>query len=1472
MSLTCWFLVSSSGCRHRLPREMIFVGREDCELMLQSRSVDKQHAVINYNPTTDEHLVKDLGSLNGTFVNDLRIPDQTYITLKLSDILRFGYDSHVYILEKSQHKVPEEALKHEKYSSQLQVSLRTDENRTKHQETQNQNQGPGATDASVRPSDIPVSRPTPLYGQPSWWGDEDYGSNEEHGFFDVPTKDLHHGRTAAMDDLHEIPTKDTDPPPSPPTVTPPVVQSHASFTIEFDDCTPGKIKIKDHITKFSTRQRKAPPTKASQPAAPTEVMSAQSKVCDWLVHSDVSRVRKQPQCDDVYSTKSDLAMNIKTLKGHHHEDGTQSDSEDPVLPDRTESPPSVQSGEAPQIQTVLLVQEQAALPPQPQSEHLTQQAFIIEFLDDNPRKRRSQSFTHSPAQADSNPVLKAKLERRKGGERPASVHGNVSPTQHVSVPLNVQQRSSSLKRDRMDGETSAVVRPFGSVGRKSRLTQEFDFLQDVTQRDPVSPPPHSAPPVMALPPKMRTPLPREPAALQSSTTFPTNTASPHRTPVLSMVSSAGFHDDHRGRGRTEEDDSLSDAGTYTIETEAPDQEVEQARSMIDQVFGILDPPENRPIIVDGNDELLDPLQGLISVALCDPVQVPAGFEGPKWVSRWASLADNYPEPCPTLSHGDREEDFGLQTRSTGSCSYDNAESETSFSSRPRRLLPQVPPDQMESFVPGILIRHKSYQIQDTLTRDPGPLHSRESSQHLSVQDDVDPDSLSDASRSDDLPTLEIKPGIISPGAQCHLNKKNEKMSPTTKFTSFYIGSDDSAQSPGQSEKVGDLSPKPPPTTILIRHLSGNEPRGTGIKTNNSAPNLRTPDKEAVPTKESVVSAIIRQESFTKDRPNDTVQMKKLPHISSHPSIRDLEQSRDTFQYQESIFDEKFPFSVSKKGSSPDHNSLSESDVDTASTVSQVSSKNTPVSSTSKKRPAVRNQKDRSSSSVSNQENRQQLSARERLSEKRRIQKVADAPNKTEAAKRLQMRRSTGKRGSLDLSVGQQLSSPHEVEAMSSDHDVTLSSSHSKKVVVLLQKEEMVKTQKMTTQQVLTRSNSLSAPRPTRASMLRRARLGEASDNEGTETDRGSQNSDHITAPSRVSAEGKKLSRLDILAMPRKRTGSFTASGDIEVASAGRTSLSTRNLNSSVASRKTSGNDGRQGNKVGNEASGKQRLTRTRSSGAKYPGSGHRHKGSGLSSSSEEEYQAGVGASKTKSFSCPSDATVTHCRSKSKSLQTEEDVGPSDVDPYQNWSTHSAEIAKLSQDLAKDLAILAQEINDVAGDGDSQSSSSQAITPAATISAQEEKLPPGSAPSLDSNIKALEMQPPLRNHEEVMVDNLMLNPVSQLSQVIRENTEQLAQKMKVLFQNKACVWEEIEAQMIADNEAPLLKTSNQEISNILRELQKVQRQLEVINTIVEPAQATPPSSALPIGQTRPSQREKKSSNKSRGHASIRRPEP
>ncbi|XP_059212058.1 centrosomal protein of 170 kDa protein B [Centropristis striata] len=1669
MSVTSWFLVSSSGTRHRLPRELIFVGREDCELMLQSRSVDKQHAVINYNPATDEHLVKDLGSLNGTFVNDLRIPDQTYITLKLTDSLRFGYDSHVYVLERSQHKVPEEALKHEKYSSQLQISLKASDSKKMELEK---------SQSTKSTQEAPACRPTPLYGQPSWWGEEDYGSkvqtsdethsevqkdallvdpdfsgslsdsqpktgfpsyHREPSYFEIPTKDFQHAKTPGAE-LHEIPTKDTDPPlapPSPPTPTPPAVQSHASFTIEFDDCMPGKIKIKDHVTKFSTRQRKqqAPPTKTAT-ATPTDMMSAECKVADWLVHSDVSMMRRRPTCEDVFSTKSDLAINIKSLKGHHHEDGTQSDSEDPVLKGRrSKSHHSVQSeqSEASQQTVQSSVRHQppaptqtlhqplqysppgpapaspvaperplSQSPPQTQSpttetpkqgppEHLTQQAFIIEFFDDNPRKKRSQSFTHNPAHADSYSALKAKLERRKGGERPASVHGHIPPTQQVTVPLKGQghggpQRSSSLKREKTEGEVASsrsssgiTIRPFGSVGKKSKLAQEFaaEFLKDSGQqdssptRDKMSPPPMSAPPVMVSPPNVRIPSPPGPAApaavsypsspLQPpagsksaipnniQTASPVHSPGPPMSPMLPLGVRAGDPKASQRMMRNEEDDSLSDAGTYTIETESQDKEVEDARNMIDQVFGVLDSPEYsgvttgvyRPVINDGKDEhanlpsdgsAVDPLHGFfpaaVSGAPAGPVQVSsahaAGLEGPKWVSRWASLADSYAEPGSTPPQ-DCLEDLRFMSRSMGNYSYDNSESESSHSSRTRRLLPQVPPEKLESVHPSILIRHEPYQVQEPLDRVSGPPRPQDPTQRLSIQDDVDPDSLSDASRSDDGPILDkakrnqARTGSLSPGDAGPQFKGPEKVSPSAKSTSFYIGSEDSpgkpdqARSPVQSERTRDPPPKPPPTTVLIRHLSGHEPRRTGVKPNSSAPNLQMQDKDSVPTKDGCMSSIVRQESFTKDRPSDTVQMKKLPHISSHPSIRDMERRRENIQETQSFLqeaegalcslDSRFPSSgsgrSSKKGGSSTHmdDSLSgESDVDTASTVSQVSSKNAPLSSAPKKRPAISSlQKEKSSSSPSIQEKGRQLSARERLSEKRRNQTAADASSKAEATKRFQMRRSAGNRGSLDLSEGQQGSGPHRTETASSDHETSRPSSRSKKVIAPLQKEDNGKTPKTANQQVLTRSNSLSAPRPTRASMLRRARLGEASDNEGAETDRGSQNSDHVAAPSKASAEGKKLSRLDILAMPRKRTGSFTAPSDTETPSAGRPG-SNRN-SESAAARKTSVGDARQAAGKGGGAMGKQPLTRTRSSGAKYPGTGsrRRQKGSDFSSSSDEEYETSAVNPKAKRSSHPSSQTPRHrpaaaaTRSKSVSLETEEDEDQSD--PYQNWSTHSAEIAKLSQDLAKDLAILAKEIHDVAGDGDSPGSGlgpasspgSLPNTPASTMSAREElvqhipeaslnyqKVPPGSAVVSDLDANMNEPEPGSKhrrpwNREEVILDNLMLNPVSQLSQAIRENTEQLAEKMKVLFQNKAEVWEEIEAKINAENEVPILKTSNKEITSILKELRRVQRQLEVINTIVEPGGGLQPAAVgtTPRGQTRPSSREKKPAAKPRG---------
>ncbi|XP_056873519.1 centrosomal protein of 170 kDa protein B isoform X5 [Takifugu flavidus] len=1585
MSVTSWFLVSSSGTRHRLPKEMIFVGREDCELMLQSRSVDKQHAVINYNLTTDEHLVKDLGSLNGTFVNDLRIPDQTYITLKLSDVIRFGYDSSVYVLERSQHKVPEEALKHEKYSSQLQMNLKGLEVKKAEMEDRMR-----TTSSKSLTQEASVCRPTPLYGQPSWWGEEDYGSkvhsSDEHhaemqkeassvdpdvsqqksiflsyhrepSYFEIPTKDFQQLKPSEPE-VHEIPTKDTDAPPvcsSPPTSTPPVIQSHASFTIEFDDCMPGKIKIKDHVTKFSTRQRKqhSLPSKAMIPT-PTDVMSAESKVADWLVRSDISIMKRRPTSEDVYSTKSDLAMNAKILKGHHHEDGTQSDSEDPVLNgskstpyhdvqceqsevaqqmvqyDQSipfQSPPPTQvlnkplQDSTPSLSVApdhILPQRssQAQSPTMESSqqgphEHLTQQAFIIEFFDDNPRKKRSQSFTHNPTHADSHSTLKAKMERRKGSDRPASVHGHILPTQQVMVPLKGQghscpQRSSSLKRDKAETEAASsgsssrsssgmFIRPFSSIGKQSKLTQEFtaEFQKASCQHD-LSPTRDktSAPPGMVSPPHARALLSPGPS-VAASDLYPASTLqAPGKSESTISINAAGQapspgHSSGRPmspvlplgvrgtdpkcsqRMRNEEDDSLSDAGTYTIETEAQDKEVEQARNMIDQVFGVLDSPEYsgvntgvyRPVINDGKDEQANmdsdsstivALHGLIPAAVSSlptgQMQVPAGpgLEGPKWVSCWASLADSYAEPGSTPPQGDCLEDLHLISRWMGSC--DNSESESSHSSRTRRLLPQVPPERLEN-VPGIRVRHEHFQGQESLERvSPCP---QDSSQHLSIQDDVDPDSLSDASRSDDGPFMEKtkkNPANVGSGS-----------------TSFYIGSEDSpgrlhkVKNQGPPEKTLDPRTKSPPTTVLICNLSGHETRRTGVKPNSSAPNLQTQDKDMVS-----FSSVVRQESFTKDRSSDTVQVKKLPHISSHPSMIDMEQRRESLQDSQPLLQEpvgalatldtRFTSGSrrgSKKGGSSSHidESLSgESDVDTASTVSQ---------------------KEKSSSSPSIQEKGR--TARERLSEKRRHQGIAEA-------------------------TSHQGSAPQWSEYASSDYETSGQSSRSKKLITPLQKEDNGKTSKVANQQVLMRSNSLSAPRPTRASMLRRARLGEASDNEGAETDRGSHSSDPISAPAKVSAEGKKLSRLDILAMPRKRTGSFTTPSDSETSSTGRGNFSNRTSEVVVATRKSFVGDARPAANKGGGAHGKQMANRNRSNGAKSSSAGSHQKPKALdcSSSEEEDYERNSATLKPKlpsQNSAPAQKTTGRRtaapRSKSVSLEMEDD-DQDELDPYQNWTTHSAEIAKLSQDLAKDLAILAKEIHDVAGDGDSPSSgtgmtaspSSLPNTPASTISAREElvqhipeaslnyqKVPPGSAAVSDLDANMNEPESSSKHHrpwkrEEALLDNLMLNPVSQLSQAIRENTEQLADKMKVLFQNKAEVWEEIEAKINAE-EVPILKTSNKELTSILKELRRVQKQLEVINTIVEPGGNIPPAVTSSRGPPRASVKERKPTTRGRG---------
>ncbi|NXV72401.1 C170B protein, partial [Atlantisia rogersi] len=1570
MSVTSWFLVSSTGIRHRLPREMIFVGRDDCELMLQSRSVDKQHAVINYDKEKDEHWVKDLGSLNGTFVNDVRIPDQKYITLKLNDVIRFGYDIllggfsfslgwHTDLMGSLQLLVV--SLQHEKYTSQLQMNYKGTAMKRAEQPMEHgvYTESPQAKLEKGERKAITETNTyrTPLYGQPSWWGEDDANNKEdrrqeehyserskeitqheeelngnisafrdaqeqsvfafrrEPSYFEIPTKEFQQPSKSPETQVHEIPTKDVD------AVVAPVVQSHASFTIEFDDGTPGKIKIKDHVTKFSLRQRRL----YSKEPAHTEVMSAESKVADWLVQNDPSLMRRQSPGEDVYSTKSDLPVHVRTLKGNRHEDGTQSDSEDPVAP-KAEKETTTGSERATE-QTKL----QRQMRRDPHEMLHNKQAFVIEFFEDTPRKKRSQSFTHSAhsSQSDTDPGLKTKVEKRKNA-LPAEKLGNAVPPSHLGTqagkPNNSSsgtQRTSSFKRekteDRINSSSSSASRAsaktYGSVGRKSKMAQDFmaEYLRETAQSGKPS---AEKPAPLLAPVAPRVVILSEPESASA--------------PSLE-VKSAQVR-------RNDEEDSVSETGTYTIETESQDKEVEEARKMIDQVFGVLESPEFsrissafRPVIKGEKDDSSSH-QHLISengtsqkspLLQAFPSKAVSGSEADaqvramsatsqgsqKWVSRWASLADSYADSGSVSGQAPKP-----------------GEPENAVPLRTRRLLPQLPPsDKSDSPTPTVLVCQESYSevTKRTIVKDHCVEAYGDPSGRLLIQEDLDPDSLSDASRSDDGFSMEKgkkykennkmleqvgeenKSESRQPGAS---RVSNVKAVSEVVSTSFYIGDDSndvgipSKISLSVSHARADKDSKdqefsfksagtPVPGKPTVKDVSAyiNAAGKVVISLHQSLPQ----DQENVAGKE--VSSFVRQESFTKDKSSSGVPQNKLPHISSHPLLKDLEAVRSTRMdfgqethlllkdtetalaaLEAKLLGQNQQLESSETAGQLEDSLSGDSDVDTASTVSLVSGKNVPVSAP--KRKAVASlQKEKSSSTPSIQDQCGQPSALDRLAEKRKTQ-VPEAQNRTEATKRFQMKRSAGPRGSLDFTDDERSSSLPYLpvpDAVVSDHEHSVTRPvPRRKPFTQPTKEDHSKTtsnvQKI--QQVLTRSNSLSTPRPTRASKLRRARLGDASDNECVDAEKMASNPEATTTGQKQSTETKKLSRLDILAMPRKRAGSFTVPSDSETAQS-RTGFSGRSVESY---RKTGVSDVRAAARktAAAAASAKQPFSRTRSSSVKYSSSSSKcsQQGSDYTSTSEEEYGSNHSSPKHKR-SHTSTATQTPrirgsglSKQKHNGRETDDDEDFDDhPDPY-NFMAQTAEIAeiaRLSQTLVKDVAILAREIHDVAGDGDSQSSSgtgpstslsSVPNTPASTISAREElvqhipeaslnyqKVPPGSVElkDFDQNMNDSREEDPsrktrTRNPSNVVIfDNLMLNPVSQLSHTIRENTENLAEKMKILFQNSERTWEEMEAKINSENEVPILKTSNKEISSILKELRRVQKQLEVINAIVDP---------------------------------------
>ncbi|XP_014035434.1 centrosomal protein of 170 kDa isoform X3 [Salmo salar] len=1506
MSLTSWFLVSSGGTRHRLPREMIFVGRDDCELMLQSRSVDKQHAVINYELTSDEHKVKDLGSLNGTFVNDVRIQEQMYITLKIDDKLRFGYDTNLFTVVRGEMTVPDEALQHEKFTSQLQLSKKPSNGEPTKSPAKSPAKSPSKTpkSSSCRPAESkaaegtmePSAKPaeshkgddkmagdiaalhrgTPLYGQPSWWGDGDAddensfkqetktcgkkhdssaadgrepkrserpredGLGPEPSYFEIPTKEAQ----MAEDSIHEIPTKDTEGAAATASAS---TQGHASphaFTIEFDDTSPGKVTIKDHVSKLTPDHRPRP-KKASHSGSKdlstlqAAMMVSESKVADWLAQNDPPTVRSE-STEDSKSIKSDVPVHFKRLKGSKHEDGTQSDSENGIglrfgnrrlaLEERLRVAQGGQGGQGSQGGRTTS----------------NRTAFMIEFYDDdNPRKRRSYSFSQTA------PLL--------GG-----VAGEAlcpTPPSHPKSPS-----TTTTATDFSKAPLSAALIAGAPTAARVLMKQRSEDQS----------------------------IGRSSVSTGHQTTEPSPSEEGLRTPR-----SQGYRD-------REQEDDQSDKGTYTIELENRNPEEEEARRMIDKVFGVeqnQDPSVSVPVEHQQGEAGKEKKErkkttetGETAKPSCLPSESvsenPVAVGSSRWVSQWASLSANHtrtdPEgsgaESPAFIHQQREADAfesGVSIRSASSAT-------SSLTERKRRTLPQLPIDDPRAN-PGKSLSGLG-------------LHRSE----IGEKQDTEPQEKSQVEhKGDGACFASIEEGDMMKGKQ------------------------------KQTKAPLQASSKPP-----LRPMSSSEKRSEERR-RRAEDRIQHHSKEGGDGGEkSGGKPLVRQGSFTIEKPSGVVPIELIPRIKCGAGVLGRERSdsvssmdtatllKDTEAVmaflEAKLRDENKLDRANRAGSiSP------ESDVDTASTYSQAAGEGEKKAAHQKRRSLSSLHKEKSNLS-STSKTAASTNARERLERKT---KTRTDPSRPDVRRSVQPASSRARQPSQDLTDDDQTSSFPISDILSSDQESLYSRSygrshftstddllHSKleaKSSSKTSSSKSSKTLQAATASSLGKQASLPQPRPTRTSLLRRARLGDTSDTDLPDADRMSVASEVSTtsSTSKPPSGRKGPSRLDMLAQPRRtRLGSISARSDSEC-TVGRSSTSSPRLSAETALRlglrSSTPTDNKlaprmRANSVSKLTEAKSRISPSiHSTPSESPqpepepdpseeelmaSNRWRRLPPEYGSTSEEEFGSNRNSPKPGRPLRPhSVLRGTRLGGSTSSLNSGQ-VGPGGMvlkhrmreqeEYIKDWTAHSEEIARISQDLAKDLAILAREIHDVAGEIDSVSSSgtapsttvsTAATTPGSAIDTREEvgrtqegmqklvdrvfdeslnfrKIPPmvqNKAPEINGRPVELRPRAPdsldshsaLRrrtwNRDEAVVDSLLLTSVSQLSAKIRQSVDKTAGKIRILFKDKDRNWDEIESKLRSESDIPLLKTSNKQISSILVELKRVEKQLQVINVMVDP---------------------------------------
>ncbi|XP_059852774.1 centrosomal protein of 170 kDa isoform X3 [Delphinus delphis] len=1568
MSLTSWFLVSSGGTRHRLPREMIFVGRDDCELMLQSRSVDKQHAVINYDASTDEHLVKDLGSLNGTFVNDVRIPEQTYITLKLEDKLRFGYDTNLFTVVRGEMRVPEEALKHEKFTIQLQLSQKSSESEllksacaksidskvadtaaeVPHKATEALKSEEKAIDTSAMP------RGTPLYGQPSWWGDDEVdeqrafksngkpeeknhetgtsgcsidakqveeqsaAANEEvlfpfcrePSYFEIPTKEFQQPSQITESTIHEIPTKDT-------ASSHTAGAGHASFTIEFDDSTPGKVTIRDHVTKFTSDQRhkskKSSPGTQDLPGIQTGMMAPENKVADWLAQNNPPQMVWERSEEDSKSIKSDVPVYLKRLKGNKHDDGTQSDSENAGAHRRCSKRATLEEHLRRHHSEQKKLQKAQATEKHQDQAVVSHTAFMIAFFDeDNPRKRRSYSFTHSTGilcQETTYSAPHTKLEKTK------------SPTADAKVVSLSLQTSSAHHRGGHGVPHGKLLKQ-----KSEEPSVSIPFLQT--------------------------------ALLRSSGSLGHRPSQEMDKMLKNQATSAASEKDN--------DDDQSDKGTYTIELENPNSEEVEARKMIDKVFGVDDNQDyNRPVIKEKHKDLVKDW-ALNSAAVVmeerKPLSTP-GFhsseEGTsssgnkRWVSQWASLAANHTRhdqeerimelSVPVSLENDTDiSESGLSVRSTGS-----ATSLASQGERKRRTLPQLPNEEksLESSRTKVIAQRSEIgEKQDT------ELQEKEAPTQVYQKDKQDAErALSKMNRAVNGETLKSggdNKTLLHLGSSYSGKEKseNDKEASFVKQTLAKI----------QQQEQKEQAQWTPTKLSSSKNISGQidrcreEPFKQESQPQEKIPGLSTSKGERViqnegkrrkaeeilksqtskgGDKKESSKSLVRQGSFTIEKPSPNIPIELIPHINKQASstsslalttasrIRERSDSMDTDSSLDTTLILKDTEAVmafleaklredNKTDEGPDtpsynrDNSISpESDVDTASTISLVTGE-TERKSTQKRKSFTSLYKDRCSTGSPSKDVTKSSSsgAREKI-EKKTKSRSTDVGSRAEGRKFVQ---SSGRirQPSVDLTDDDQTSSvPHSAisDVMSSDQETYSCKSHGRTPLTSTDEHARSKLEgsKVTKSKTSpgapgssSKSTTLPRPRPTRTSLLRRARLGEASDSELADADKASVASEVSTtsSTSKPPTGRRNISRIDLLAQPRRtRLGSLSARSDSE-ATISRSSASSRTAEAIIRSGARLVPSDKfspriRANSISRLSDSKVKSM-TSTHGSPSVNARWRRFPTDYASTSEDEFGSNRNSPKHTRLRTSPALKTTRLQSSGSAMPTSSSFKhriKEQEDYIRDWTAHREEIARISQD----LALIAREINDVAGEIDSVTSSgtapsttvsTAATTPGSAIDTREEvgdlhgemhklvdrvfdeslnfrKIPPlvhSKTPEgnncRSSDPRPQPTEPPDHltitrrrtwSRDEVMGDNLLLSSVFQFSRKIRQSIDKTAGKIRILFKDKDRNWDEIESKLRAESEVPIVKTSSMEISSILQELKRVEKQLQAINAMIDP---------------------------------------